>query len=185
MLAAFLASVALCALPVGTGSVLALDGTRHSPLAEGRGKPLALIFIAHDCPICNAYAPELKRIATRYAKRGVAVELVYAEAGLSVSAARAHAKAFSYGGLQAFLDPHGVLARACGVTITPEAALYDSAGRLTYRGRIDNRYVAFGKQRARVTSHDLRAALNDTLSHKPVPNARTLAVGCFISTLTP
>ena len=80
-----------------------------------------------------------------------------------------------------FLDPKGALSKACGVTITPEAAVYDGAGRLAYRGRIDNLYVGFGKQRARATSRDLRLALDAILAHKPIAQPRTLAIGCFIT----
>ena len=163
---------------------MALDGTLHRPLAEAGGKPVALVLIAHDCPICNAYAPELSRIAKEFGKRGVLVELVYTEPGLSLHSARAHASSYSYTGLKLFLDTKGTLARTSGVTITPEAAVYDPSGRLTYRGRIDNQYVSFGKQRARVTSRDLRAALEATLSHRPIAHARTDAIGCYISTIS-
>ncbi|HLK15776.1 MAG TPA: redoxin family protein [Fimbriimonadaceae bacterium] len=178
---------ALIALAVSLGSpipaagwVTALDGTRHRPLVEEKGKTLALVFITHDCPICNAYAPELRRIADSYAKKGASVELVYAEPNLTLAEAKSHAKAYSYTGLKTFLDPTAILAKASGVTVTPEAAVYGANGSLLYRGRIDDQYVAFGKQRARVTSHDLRIALDAALRHHPLAHPRTEAVGCFI-----
>jgi len=176
----FVLTVVLAPTPA-SASVEGLDGAIHRPLIEAMGKPIALVFIAHDCPICNAYAPELLRIAKVYGRQGVPVELVYAEPRLSLEAARAHARSYSYTGLKIFLDPKGSLAKACGVTITPEAAVFDAAGRLTYRGRIDNQYVSFGKQRTSVTSRDLRSALDATLMHKQVAHARTEAVGCFIT----
>ena len=182
MLASIIALTVVLASGPASATVTALDGSQHRPLIEAKGKPIALVFIAHDCPICNAYAPELLRIAKSYGKRGVQVELVYAEPSFSLESARAHAKAYSYSRLKLFLDPKGSLAKACGVTITPEAAVYDSAGRLTYRGRIDNEYVSFGKQRTSVTSRDLRSALDATLMHKPIAHARTEAVGCYIAT---
>ena len=163
------------------GRVAALDGTQHRPLAEAIGKPVALIFITHDCPICNAYAPELSRIAKAYAKRDVPVELVYTEQGLSRQDATAHAKSYSYTGMKLFLDPKGTLAKACGATTTPEAAVYDERGRLIYLGRIDDQYIGFGKQRARVSSRDLRAALDAALSHQQIAHPRTTAVGCLIT----
>src|SRR5579862_6347732 len=118
MFASLLAAWVVCA-PGQPIAVTALDGSPHRPLAEAKGKPVAFVFIAHDCPICNAYAPELARIATEYAKRGLAVELVYAEPGLSLEAARAHAKAYAYTRFKVFLDPKGALAKACEVNITP------------------------------------------------------------------
>ena len=181
MLAALTAlTIALAGGPTSQ-AVRTLDGSWHHPLAEAKGKALALVFIAHDCPICNAYAPEIVRIAKTFGRLGAKVELVYAEPGLTLSAARAHAKAYSYNGMSIFLDPTGALAKACGAKITPEAAVYDSSGRLTYRGRIDDLYVSFGKQRVAATSHDLRMALDATLKSKPPLHARTDAVGCYIA----
>jgi hypothetical protein len=51
---------------------------------------------------------------------------------------------------------------------------------LVYLGRIDNRYVGFGKRREQVTAHDLRDALEAVLAGRPVPRRRTEAVGCDI-----
>jgi thiol-disulfide isomerase/thioredoxin len=158
-----------------------LDGRVHRPLAESGRHPALVVFISHDCPICNAYAPELRRISTKYRKSHVAVSLVYAEPGLSLEAARAHTKAYSYTGIHSYLDPHGELSKFTGATVTPEAVLYDSAGKLAYRGRIDDSYVAFGKQRTRVSSHDLRVALDAVIAHRKVANARTSPVGCYIA----
>jgi hypothetical protein len=69
-----------------------------------------------------------------------------------------------------------------GVRVTPEAAVFVS-GQIVYRGRIDNRYVAFGKTRPAPTAHDLEAALETILKGKPVTNATTTAIGCFIPDL--
>src|SRR5580700_2826454 len=105
MLAMLFALSALAASDPASAQVVALDGKLHRPLSEARGNPVALVFIAHDCPICNAYAPELGRIAKAYRKRGVQVELVYAEPSLSLQSARIHAKAYAFAGLKLFLDP--------------------------------------------------------------------------------
>jgi len=70
-----------------------------------------------------------------------------------------------------------------GVTITPEAAIVNSAGKVVYRGRIDNSYAALGQARRAPTSHDLRDALDATLAGKPAPNPKTKALGCYIPDL--
>ena len=58
------------------------------------------------------------------------------------------------------------------------------AGReLVYLGRIDDRYVDFGKTRAAATTHDLAGALEAILDGRPVPESRTRAIGCFIPEL--
>ena len=65
---------------------------------------------------------------------------------------------------------------------TPEAAVF-ADGELVYRGRIDDRFVDFGKTRAAATTHDLAFALQAILDGRPVPESRTRAVGCFIPEL--
>ena len=67
------------------------------------------------------------------------------------------------------------------VTITPEAAVYDAKGRLTYRGRLDDRYSAIGIERAAATRHDLHDAIAATLAGTPIKDNRTQAVGCYIA----
>jgi hypothetical protein len=54
---------------------------------------------------------------------------------------------------------------------------------LVYSGRIDDRYVDFGKARQAASTHDLEAAIANTLAGKPVAQARTRAVGCYLTDL--
>ena len=126
-----------------------------------------LLFTAVDCPISDRYAPEVRRLAARHGADGVRFWLVYANAGETPAAARAHAAAFAYG-LPVVLDPAATLADRAGQTVTPEAAVFDAAGRLVYHGRIDDRYVDFGVDRPAPTTHDLADALAAVLAGRPV-----------------
>lgn len=158
--------------------VIGLDGAPVAPL--GADAPATvLLFTAVDCPISNRYAPEVRRLTARYAASGVRIWLVYANRDESPAAARAHATAFDYG-LPVALDPGGVLADRAGATVTPEVAVFDRAGGLAYLGRIDDRYVDFGVDRPVPTTHDLADALEAVTAGRPVPVARTRAVGCAI-----
>ena len=70
--------------------------------------------------------------------------------------------------------------------ITPEAAVWvpsRGAWRLVYHGRIDDRYLDFGKWRAEPTRHDLAEAIGAALSGKPVRESVTKAIGCSIADL--
>ncbi len=51
---------------------------------------------------------------------------------------------------------------------------------MLYRGRIDNVYASLGKRRAEATEKDLRKALDEVLSGKPVSTPQTKAIGCYI-----
>ncbi len=158
--------------------VRGLDGAPVAPL--GNDAPATvLLFTAVDCPISNRYAPEVRRLTARYAASGVRIWLVYANRDELPAAARAHATAFDYG-LPVALDPGGVLADRAGATVTPEVAVFDRAGSLAYLGRIDDRYLDFGVDRPVPTTHDLADAIAAVTAGRPVPVARTRAVGCAI-----
>lgn len=156
-----------------------LKGAMVKPLAARGQKATCLLFIAHDCPISNRYAPELNRIAKEYGAKKVAFYVVYCEADGKPAEAAKHHKDFGYT-CPGLLDPKHALVKLAGATVTPEAAVFDSAGKLAYRGRIDNLYVDFGKPRYSATVHDLRRALDAVLKGKPAPIKTTKAIGCFI-----
>jgi len=162
--------------PLKTRDIL---GAAHV-LPEPGKRATVLIFIAHDCPICNSYAPEIGRLAAKYKSRGVSFDLVYAEPGFTDANAAAHEKTYAYS-LPAFTSPWRTLVRATGVTATPEAVALAPDGRILYRGRINDQYADLGVRRQHSTSADLAAALDDVLSGKPVRTARTKAIGCFVS----
>jgi hypothetical protein len=57
----------------------------------------------------------------------------------------------------------------------------ESAPRLVYHGRIDDRFVDFGQTRRAPTTHDLEQVLDAVLAGKPAPEAAAPAVGCYIA----
>ena len=155
-------------------------GTGGDPLANTAGqKAVVLLFIARDCPISNAYAPEIKRLIARYTPQKVAFYLVYPDPDTSLAAAKQHAKEYGYT-CPLVLDPAHRLARKAGATVTPEAAVFAPGGRLLYRGRIDDLYFGFSKRRDHATRHDLRDALDAVLAGRVIAAPRTQAIGCFI-----
>jgi AhpC/TSA family len=184
----FIAALVLMAL-VGVSAsasaqsrLLDLNGQEVDPLQAGHAKAIVIIFIRTDCPISNRYAPEVRRLHEKFASVGVAFWLVYPDAGESVEVIRQHLNEYGYR-LNALRDPHHALVKMTGVRVTPEAAVF-VAGRLVYRGRIDNRFVAFGKTRPAPTAHDLEEVLDAIRKGRtPATEITTPAVGCFISDL--
>jgi len=161
-------------------SALDTAGTTY-PAAEPGARATVWVFIAHDCPICNGYAPLLGRLAAEYGPRGVQWRVVYAEPGLSRADLKAHAQAYGLTG-PLIADPDLRLARDCGITVTPEIAVFDANSQLVYRGRIDDLYPQIGHQRPRAQTQDLRDALDEVLAGKAVTEPRTAAVGCALET---
>lgn len=140
-----------------------------------------LVFTTTDCPIANRYAPEIQRLATRF-DGPVRFTLVYPVPADTDATIREHLKTFGYT-LQWERDARQALVKKTGVTVTPEVAIIDSTGRLLYRGRIDDRYVDFGRDRPQPTVRDLERSLEAVVAGKPVPVAETRAVGCILADL--
>ncbi len=156
-----------------------LEGGRVKPLQDDGRKATVLFFLMHECPVANAYAPEISRLQAEYAERGVRSYVVYIEDDLPVAKARDHARDYGFKA-GSLLDLSHLLVKATGATVSPEAALLSPAGELLYLGRIDDRVADFGKRRVEPTRRDLRLALEAVLAGKKVGTRRTKAVGCYI-----
>ncbi len=155
------------------------EGRLVAPLEVPGARAVVLLFVMRDCPISNAFAPEIECIRAEYEPRGVAFDLVYADPDETPERARAHAADYGHGS-RVLLDPEHVLVRHAGATKTPEAALFSPAGVLLYRGRIDDRFADYGKQRPAPTKRDLRAALDAILAGRAPEPTRTEVIGCFL-----
>ena len=176
-----LRALAFAALALAPLQLPNLDGTLVDPFQPPVGtKAIVLLFVSTDCPISNRYAPDVRRLHDTFAKDGVAFWLIYPNPADAVADIRDHLKSFSYPGTALRDLRHDAVKRA-GATITPEAAVYDSRGRLAYRGRIDDRYSAVGIERATATTHDLRDAIAAAVAGKSVTPRVTQAVGCYIA----
>ena len=140
-----------------------------------------LVFTTTDCPISNRYAPEIQRLTEKFAGQAEFV-LVYPVPADTDPVVRSHVKKFGYRNKWQH-DPGRKLVRHTGVTVTPEVAVLGADQKVLYRGRIDDRYVEFGKDRPEPTVRDLERSLDAVLAGKPVPVGQTQAIGCIISDL--
>jgi hypothetical protein len=104
---------------------------------------------------------------------------VYADDSITAAAVVKHTTDFAIN-FPALLDPKHVLMAVAGVSVTPEVAVFDSNGVEIYRGRIDDRYTDFGKQKFTATTHDLRTVLDDVLAGRKVSVKSNTAIGCPI-----
>jgi hypothetical protein len=175
------ALVALAALLSAGSSDAPLDlsGKPFDPFA-GAARARIFLFVRTDCPITNRYAPELQRIASEFARRGVEFWLVYPDPAETAAAIQAQIVEYKLPG-KALRDPHHKLVARSQATVSPQAAVFNDGGQLIYSGRIDDRYVDFGKSRPAAQTHDLEAAIAAVLSGKPALVSRTRAIGCYLA----
>ena len=148
--------------------------------AAGNTKAIVFLFTSTDCPISNRYAPLVKQLNETFAPKGVQFWLVYPNPFDTPGAIHEHLKAYGYEN-RALLDPNHALAKLAKASVTPEAAVFDRQGRELYHGRIDDRYVSLTVERPAATRHDLEDVLSAVVAGKPVAQATTQAVGCFIA----
>src|SRR5665213_2229822 len=183
----FAAASALCAALMllfapaawGSGSVTALDGSTRDPFALG-ARAHVFVFVRTDCPITNRYAPELRRIAEEFRARGAEFWLVYPDPKTTASAIKEHMTQYSFPGV-ALRDPRHELAKSALATTSPEAAVFDAAGRLMYHGRIDDLWASPGTSRPAAREHDLENAIAAVLAGRAPTVKVTLPVGCWLA----
>lgn len=161
-------------------------GIPIDPLSPSSPKTLGMVYIFTlcDCPIANAYAPEISRIAQEYSARNFDFFLVHTDPQTSMDAAQKHAKEYSLN-LTVLLDTRHDLVRVLKAESVPQVFLVSPDLKVLYKGRIDDRNTAYGKRRAEPNSRDLRNALDAVIHGKPVPNPVTPVIGCYIPTLPP
>lgn len=155
-----------------------IDGVARRPLNGAAGKGAVLFFLSHDCPISNGYAPEVNRICAAYGGAdGFTFTIVHPYAELSSAQAKKHAKDYGYT-VPVVVDAERALTRQAKPMVTPEVVVVGPEGAVLYRGRIDDKWSDYGKARPEPTRRELRDALDAIRAGKPVPVARTEAVGC-------
>ena len=175
---------------LATVKVEDLEGQSVSPLRPASGKKVGsddskgkeskahvFVFLAVECPISNRYAPELRRLHEEF--KGARFALVYPNGDESAEQIRKSLKEYNLP-MEAYRDSRHELVKAAGVRVTPEAAVFVPGQGWVYRGRIDDRFAGFGKERVRPTKRDLRDVLTAVVAGKKVEVRRTEAIGCAI-----
>jgi peroxiredoxin len=160
-------------------------------LTDGAGKSVALydvkdkkavvvVFLSFECPVSNSYAPTLADLARNYADKGVAFVAVNSSDDLDAAEVAKKAAEFKLP-FPVLKDTKFQAADALKAEVVSEAFVLDHNFVLRYRGRIDDAYSARLKKNPRVTSHDLKQALDDLLAGKDVGTPATRAIGCAIA----
>jgi Redoxin len=170
---------------IGSGIPTALNdihGVEQSPFNDRDAVATVLVFTMQDCPIANSYVPTLSTLASEYHPRGIRFLMVHVDPQLSNESARKHAEEFQIE-VPVVIDRQHAWVDWAGATKSPEVAVFSSDGQILYSGRIDDRYVGFGKRRTHVSSNDLREAMDAILAGRPVARSKTEAIGCFIPPL--
>ncbi len=150
------------------------NGVKHSLADFKSSKAIVLMFIATQCPVSNAYNERMVALQKDYAAKGVTFVGINANKQEGVEEIKNHAKehGFSFTILK---DWNNIVADKLGASVTPEIYVLNSSFEILYHGRIDD-----SQRENRVSSKDLRNALDLALTGKPVAVRETKAFGCTI-----
>jgi peroxiredoxin len=143
-------------------------------------KGTLVLFTCNACPWVKAWETRIAELGNEYRKQGIGViainsndPSVVREDGFETMQQRAKERGFEF---PYAVDAGSVLARAYGATRTPEAFLFDGAGKLVYHGTIDDN----AQKPDDVKERYLKDALQALVDGKPIKNAETKSLGCTI-----
>jgi peroxiredoxin len=167
-------------------------GRMHSLADLSNGKGLVVAFLCNHCPFVQHIAASFASVAAGHAARGILT------VGISSNDILAHpedspAHMLEFARKQGFAFPYLYdesqrVALAYEAICTPDLFLFDSAGRLYYRGQFDGSRpytewdLKFGKPRntVPVDGADLRRACDALLAGEPAPTEQKPGAGCSI-----
>lgn len=153
-----------------------LDGAPHRLASLAGPAATVVAFTSGTCPLSRKFAPELDRIETEFANRGVAFVRVAAR-GEEREPLRA-----LLDGRQCLIDAHDALARVIRPASTTEVFVFDGARALQYRGAINDQY-GLSYTRPYPRSHYLRSVLEAVLRGDAPLLHSTVAPGCALAIL--
>ena len=167
------------ASPVTSLTLLDIEGNSYQPFQNEKTKACVLVFVSTDCPIANAFQPELRSFHQMYAGKGIDCYMIYCAPRMTVAKVTRHINQYEVEMPAVVTDSHKI-AKMVGATVTPEAVLVNRSGAVCYRGLINNLYAGFGKKRQQATKHYLHDACDELIKNGTVTTTSTKPIGCFI-----
>lgn len=134
-------------------------------------------FICRHCPYVVHMRDELARIATEFEGKGIRTVGICSNDAVAYPDDAPERLREMRLPFPVLYDETQDAARAFGAVCTPDLFLYDSAGRLFYRGRMDDSSPGNGRP---VTGIELREAIGKLFSGSPAPSGQRASIGCSI-----
>jgi peroxiredoxin len=173
-------------LPLGTPApefslVDVVTGESVSLASLPASSALLVMFICRHCPYVKHVVPEIGRIASEYAGKGLTILGISSNdaATYPEDAPESLAEMVKLEGWQfpMLYDETQDVARAYAAVCTPEFYVFDASRKLAYHGQLDD---SRHKNQVPLSGRDLRAALDAVLSGTPVASPQKPAIGCSI-----
>jgi len=141
---------------------------------------VVVVFICNHCPYVKAYLSRLIDIQHDYQSKGVTLiginsndQQKYPEDSFDKMKVYAQEWGLNFPYLR---DRNQDVANAFAATCTPEPFVIDKAGKVCYRGQIDDNY----RDPDAVTSNDLRDSIDLILKGEQITKPMSAAIGCSV-----
>ena len=156
-----------------------VDGKKYSLSSFDDKQILILVFMANRCPTARVYTDRLKSIQSDYAPKNVQLigvnsdsQYYFSAEALSQMIGVSNERNYNFPYLK---DEDQSVAKSYGALVTLHAFVLDNQRKLRYRGRVDD-----SRDPAKVTTSDLRNAIDDLLEGKAVRTPETRPFACSI-----
>ena len=146
-------------LPDSTGKKLALSDFSDA-------KVVVVVFMGTQCPIGNAYVPDLNDLSKRFRDKHVQVIGVNSNLSDSADSIATHVKEFKVT-FPVLVDNDQLAVDLFGAQRTPEVFVLDRRRHIRYRGRIDDR-VGYDFKKDKSKRLDLEEAVKELVSGEEV-----------------
>jgi len=140
--------------------------------------PHVYIFYAPECPLSQKYT---LTIASLFTKFGNKVKFIGVFPGSEESIGQFQEFKTKYKiNYPLIKDEKLELISALKATVTPEAFLIDSYGKIVYHGAIDDWAIKLGKTKQQATVNYLENAIEGLLNNTAVETRYVKPIGCYI-----
>ena len=162
----------LMTLPTASGE--------QAELASLRGQQATVfVSLSIECPLSNGYVPTLNQLHAEFAANGICFVALNANDGQTLKLMSQHQREFQIK-FPLLKDAGAQVSQGLGLTHCPEVCVVDRAGRICYRGRIDDRYSRRGSAAGPIRRSELQQALHQLIAGETITAAITTPVGCPI-----
>jgi peroxiredoxin len=175
--------------PVGSAapefSLPDTGGKTHS-LSDFKGKYVVLEWFNPECPFVKKHygSDNMQKLQQEYTSKGVAWLTIDSnapgtEGNLTPEQAQKVMNSWKTHQTALLLDPDSKVARLYGAKNTPDMIVIDPQGNIVYEGAIDSKATPNPADIPSSTNY-VKAALDESMSGKPVSNPTTKPYGCSV-----
>lgn len=175
--------------PVGSAapdfSLTDSKGKTHS-LSQYKGKYVVLEWFNPECPFVKKHygSENMQKLQQEYTSKGVIWLTIDSNApgtdgNMAPEQAQNIMSSWKTHQTALLLDPESKVARSYGAKNTPDMIVINPAGKIVYEGAIDNKPTPNPSDIPSSTNY-VKAALDESMSGKPVSNPATKPYGCSV-----